>query len=43
MGLGYAVWQSLDGVVAQVDGSDMVWDTGDTRLVFSKVDAPPDA
>jgi hypothetical protein len=37
-----ALWSSPEGFVVVVDDLEMVWDTGDTRLVFSKADAPPD-
>ena len=38
-----ALWSSPEGIVVAVEDSEMVWDTGDSRLVFSKSDGPPDA
>ncbi|HAX81394.1 MAG TPA: hypothetical protein DCY40_02360 [Actinobacteria bacterium] len=37
-----ALWQSPDGVVVELGDAEMVWDTGDARLRFSRADAPPD-
>jgi heat shock protein HslJ len=38
-----ALWQSPDGVFVELGDAEMVWDTGDARLRFSRADAPPES